>query len=1520
MARIDAIIVPTARPVAYLKEAAAAALALRCPLVTLHSGKWTSAQGAAAYMDPAIDLVAIGVPEGARLRLPELETSRLLAGTIFERRTDVSIKRNLALMLSHMLRWKRVVFLDDDIRVPNPRDLSKAAGLLRNHPAAGLGIGGFPNHSVVGHAFCAAGGQQETFISGRALAVDIKRNRSCFPNVYNDDWFFVMDGGRNLQWVATVGQVLQYPYDPYRINRARAEEFGDVLAEGMFGLLDQGKPASEGDLEHWRDFLAHRQQFIQQVRSMVASRAGIDPAERARMEEALTAALGRCARITPELCMAYMKALAIDQDRWQRHIQQIRRQPKQSRERALNALTVSGETPLACYTTTSPSAGEPAAARKRSLAAAAVPAWRPIQPDELQPAISSSPLAPAPRGLDAVRADEAEAEANRALARYSFDEAVALLETALALDPGREEKLRPDLNFISREPGESPSRLQWRRGVWLALAASSPFEPQDSNLVQSADTHNTPTSTPMPMSSTSEGGQQQQDVLQSKEKVAHSPEKLGEDLETAFIRLLERFFRLGEEDERLILDRLRRQGTGTQFGHDVQFDCTLANDIKVQCHVECKNYDRKLRTQDIADKILQMQSYWNSKKIDYFIIVTPRAGITNDLDNLVQYFNEHESMPFQIQVWGPEEAIDELFALEPAAYRTIYHSDPPPIDAEGVIDRWTGRIRPVLRLPAPLSAYLANAGAHCMPGEDRAHFEELFTGPIEVEAATPAGVPLGPLRHVLTDWVNDPARRRLLLVGEFGDGKSFAGYQLTRRLGSEYRSDPEGHFPLRLSLRDLRSAGNPQELLSRRLQTFGADVKDWFSLPDVTKTIVILDGFDEMSAQLDHTTVAENLRMLAECVRYFGVSKLLVTSRTHFFETNRDQARFLEQLEEPDVVRLAPLPRNKRSEHLEAYAKRHNLSGKFNKLRRLYDPIGLAAKPLFLQMIKETLPTLPDDHFDEITLYETSVRDSLMRKAELLEDRSLLTLRKETLEGMTRLLESLAVEILRTGGQPVDLRAFGGNNLDIARVLWKMSEVDAGAQQTQDARARLGVRSLLRPHPKLDEDEAWLVTFCHRSMSEYFVAQAIARALRNDYSTARNLLSPVILGHEIIRYITLLLNKGDDTTEVGRTLEALARSAVRGTNSGYVGGNAVTLAFRVRWQAPRKGWANLDLAYADLSGADLAGVDFSGSSLRYATLDNADLSDSDLTGCDLTGVRIEETAPVIDIAPGSREDSVLTCYGDGSIREWSLSGSRPVSRTLLDGLKALKTAAWGPYGDLVLVDGPKLSLWEIAEDEATKRNEFHIRNGTDHVRLARDMVSFTQAEGDQLLALSFDCQVASVNAAIPLISRGPVIFARDVAVSAPLGKSLVRISRFNSDHLTEVSIPVDDVIALDMRSREADVIHVILADGKGYAVPLRCSADLSELILDRQTSLKLHEGPILSTAFLSQGTIATGGADRSVMVCDWDHGQLRIAYQLKLTLRCVGIKIAGVQGDYERRALEALRHKAEESDQPAVDA
>jgi hypothetical protein len=341
---IDAVIVPTFRHPASLAEAVGLAQALGCALVTLHSGKWTTAAETAARVPADVDLIAIDVPAPARLSLPRWETSRLIADTVFARRTDLSAKRNLALMLSRLLGWSRVFFVDDDITGLKPDDVLTASGLLSTHNAVGLQIGGFPDHSVVCHAYLEAGGPQQSFIGGGAMAVEVRRNHSFFPDIYNDDWFYLLDDDKWLQPTAVVGQVIQHPYDPFRTPaRARAEELGDVLAEGIFWLLDQDRPVIDADQRHWAAFLAKRRHFIEGVLDMVAQ-SSRDAADKARRVEALKGSLGRLRLIKPELCASYLQSWADDRKRWQDHMGLLA--PGHSRPAALAQLSPPGSEPL----------------------------------------------------------------------------------------------------------------------------------------------------------------------------------------------------------------------------------------------------------------------------------------------------------------------------------------------------------------------------------------------------------------------------------------------------------------------------------------------------------------------------------------------------------------------------------------------------------------------------------------------------------------------------------------------------------------------------------------------------------------------------------------------------------------------------------------------------------------------------------------------------------------------------------------------------------------------------------------------------------------------------------------------------------------------------------------------------------------------------------------------------------------------------------------------------------------------
>lgn len=317
--KVDAIIVPTGRPATAMRHAIDLAAKLHCTLLALCSKLSSAEQVAQLARKRDVELVAIDVSNLPKGLMPRFSTDYLMENSSFDRNTDTSLKRNVGLLISHLMGWRRVVFLDDDIFVADPQHLRIAAGLTDIHDVVGLNIGGYPDNSVVCHAYREAGGPQKTFIGGGALAVGARSMRSFFPNIYNEDWFFLLDE-EGLRQLAVTGSVSQEPYDPYAVRqRARLEELGDCLAEGLFWLLDVGKTTRDADHRFWRTFLARRRYFINDVIAMVDS-AAIDRDKRGSMLSALRAARSKSRSISAHQCFRYLAAWQTDRRRWRRHL------------------------------------------------------------------------------------------------------------------------------------------------------------------------------------------------------------------------------------------------------------------------------------------------------------------------------------------------------------------------------------------------------------------------------------------------------------------------------------------------------------------------------------------------------------------------------------------------------------------------------------------------------------------------------------------------------------------------------------------------------------------------------------------------------------------------------------------------------------------------------------------------------------------------------------------------------------------------------------------------------------------------------------------------------------------------------------------------------------------------------------------------------------------------------------------------------------------------------------------------
>ncbi len=336
---LDAIIVPTSRPAYHLEQAITLARAIHCALLILcsRSAARDDVQRLLAQRS-FTDAIVINLPDGYRHELLDFRALASVKDELPEacsfRTTDLSTKRNVGLILACMLGWQRIFFLDDDIRDINPADVLSTVSMLGSYPAAGMRVTSYPDNSVVCHAHRMTGGMQDVFITGAALAVDCQRYSGFFPDIYNEDWLFLYDAASAGQLGSSRHEVTQRPYNPFADPRRAAwQEFGDILAEGMYALLDSGVGIKDVTSEHWSHFLDSRRRFLEAIirRSNTAL-----PEIREQLLHSVEAARECSAEISPELFERYIRLWQEDLRDWKRRVAGVPRMP--SLDAAMQAL------------------------------------------------------------------------------------------------------------------------------------------------------------------------------------------------------------------------------------------------------------------------------------------------------------------------------------------------------------------------------------------------------------------------------------------------------------------------------------------------------------------------------------------------------------------------------------------------------------------------------------------------------------------------------------------------------------------------------------------------------------------------------------------------------------------------------------------------------------------------------------------------------------------------------------------------------------------------------------------------------------------------------------------------------------------------------------------------------------------------------------------------------------------------------------------------------------------------------
>lgn len=347
-AGLDAIIVPASRPAVNLQTAVKLASETDARLIVLCSFR-THADDVQALLteqrlrDPAV----VEMPQDSSgWILKDFKTTDWVhhgpgKGVCGARNSDLSMKRNTGLLLARLLGWERIFFIDDDIRAVSADTVLSTVSMLgtggHSYRTAGMSVQKYPDNSVVCHARRAVGEFQGVFVSGSALAVDCRVPFDFFPDLYNEDWlFFYRDAAEER--LATGGSLAeQLTYDPFADpQRAAGQEFGDVIAEGLYALLHSGLGPKSADEEYWNQFLEQRGSVLDGVSRLI-------PSAQSELQGEIGMAIGAARQvlrdITAKMCVDYVAAWQQDLERWGKLLADL--SPASSLEEALGSIGIS---------------------------------------------------------------------------------------------------------------------------------------------------------------------------------------------------------------------------------------------------------------------------------------------------------------------------------------------------------------------------------------------------------------------------------------------------------------------------------------------------------------------------------------------------------------------------------------------------------------------------------------------------------------------------------------------------------------------------------------------------------------------------------------------------------------------------------------------------------------------------------------------------------------------------------------------------------------------------------------------------------------------------------------------------------------------------------------------------------------------------------------------------------------------------------------------------------------------------
>ncbi|GLZ03711.1 hypothetical protein Acsp03_11780 [Actinomadura sp. NBRC 104412] len=527
--------------------------------------------------------------------------------------------------------------------------------------------------------------------------------------------------------------------------------------------------------------------------------------------------------------------------------------------------------------------------------------------------------------------------------------------------------------------------------------------------------------------------------------------------------------------------------------------------------------------------------------------------------------------------------------------------------------------------------------------------------------------------------------RFLLLLGDFGRGKTFALRELARRIPAELPHV----IPILIELRALDKAHSVDGLVAAHLANHGEeliDLKAFHYMLRQGRIVLLFDGFDELVTRVTYDQAADHLDTLLQAAQ--DKAKIVVASRTQHFKS---QAQVLTAMGEKVGVlphrRVLGLedfnPAQVRSYLVGRYGSEEAADTRLRALHSIGELLGLTSNPRMLSFIAD----LPEERLRAVAQARATVSPADLYREILT---SWLTYEAERVR-QSGGPSGLTVEDMWTAVGTLALRLWEGNEeflqlSELADVAGTLSDLAEGRLSSEQVTHAVGAGSLLV------RTAEGMFGFIHGSVMEWLVARHIAMEFEGGGTPAA--LSRRALSQLTVDFLCDLADtRACQDWVAGVLADPGAADAARA--------NAIKITTRLRTPARTdlrgarlqgedlsyRDLQEVDLTGADLTDAHLVGANLSRAVLRDASLAGARLDEARLTGADLRGAdlsrarlaRADLRDAMVDGGRWTRAALIAAALPDRiarspELREAAIAPGRPV------GIEMAPAAVGVPYG------------------------------------------------------------------------------------------------------------------------------------------------------------------------------------------------------------------------------------------------